>query len=224
MTGAVYAFIDGAAFDATLEELGPAFGATYRDIDWRALTRGTQRIFYFDALPQQKGGESAEVFGAKLKAKQEKFSLLKKVPGFHVREGHTRLRENSGRPMLQQKGVDVALAVEVLKHTYSENITVARLFLNDLDFFPLLEALTDTKVTSELFYRPGKTAPELIEAADTSEAFGHHFLVNGLHARFRSIFYLEALPSGFLDGSIEVASGSNKYGNKYTQIYIFKQI
>ena len=213
MNDDAYAFIDGAAFDAALEELGPIFDATYRDIYWPMLTRNARRIFYFDALPSLKDGEKQEEFELKLKAKQEKFSFLKKVPGFHVREGFTRPRGNSRGPVLQQKGVDVALAVEVLRHTHRDNMGTARLFLSDLDFFPLLEAITDTRVISELFYRPGKTAPELIEVADLSQKFDHFFLLNGLSQSFRDIFYVQPMPPDYLDGASEIAAGRERFGS-----------
>ena len=193
-----------------LDELGPVFGASYRDINWHALTRGAQRIFYFDALPRQKSDETEEAFEKKLNEKQEKFSFLKRVPGLHVREGLTRLRENSRRP--QQKGVDVALAVEVLKHAHRENMGAARLFLNDLDFLPLLEALTDTKVLSELVYFPRKTSTDLIEAADRSEVFDVQLLWNSLNHPLKKKFSLESWQSDKTESASPVATGNNKYG------------
>jgi hypothetical protein len=212
MTQTIYTFIDGAAFDASLDELGRPFGATYRDVNWQALTKNSLRTFYFDALPTQKDGETGDAFSARLKEKQEKFSFLKLVPGMHVREGFTRLRENSRQPQLQQKGVDVALAVEVHRQTYRENMDVAQLFLNDLDFFPLLEALTDTKVVSELCYRPSKTAAELIEAADRSVQFGTYFLHCSLQLPIREKFTLEGWTDELDSAQKTVAVGNNRFG------------
>lgn len=212
MSPTVYTFIDGAAFDAALEELGTVFDATYKDLNWQALTKNSQRTFYFDALPRQKDGEEDGVYQTRLREKHEKFSFLKRVPGMHVREGFTRIRDNSRRPALQQKGVDVALAVEVLRQTHRENMDVARLFLNDLDFFPLLEALTDTRVVSELCYRPKKTAAELVEASDRSEPFDQLMLFNCLNQAKRDAFSLEGWSPEGLASTRIVATGANRHG------------
>ena len=46
----------------------------------------------------------------------------------------------------------------------------AALWSSDLDMYPALEALTETRVRSTLHYAPNKTSAELIATADESIA------------------------------------------------------
>jgi uncharacterized LabA/DUF88 family protein len=173
MTDDVYAFIDGNSFCKGMGPILADLHCEFDDIDWQMLTRNAQRIFYFDALPTKKEKETGEQFEEKLEAKKLFFSKLRRVPNLHVREGVTRFRRDSSAPDLTQKGVDVALAVEVLSHVHRGNISRALLFTGDLDFYPLLDTLTSTSARSELLYFRAKTARELIEAADVATELNH---------------------------------------------------
>lgn len=211
MADRAYAFIDGAAFEATVSKLLAAFDCSEEDINWDRLTRNAARIYYFDALPTQKNGEKNEDFIAKLEAKSERFRRLRRVPNFHIREGVARAGVNSGRPGAQrQKGVDIALATEVMIHAFRENMDIARLFVSDLDFFPLLDALTSTRVRTELFFDLTKTAAELIDAADVAFELNHLELYWSLppHAQSRVGF---KSPSQFETLSVK-RTGTNDFG------------
>jgi uncharacterized LabA/DUF88 family protein len=172
----VYAFIDGASFEKNVGPILAGFESTFEELNWQALTRNAERIFYFDALPTKKNNQTEEEFQAQLSGKQQFFSRLRRVPNMHVREGITRFRQGSGKPLLQQKGVDIALAVEVLRHAHSGNMDVARIFASDADFYPLLDALTSTKVRSELYFSANAVSTELVEAADMAEELNHYLL------------------------------------------------
>lgn len=182
MAPGAYAFIDGASFEPALRSMASKLNCTFDEIMWSALTRNAERIFYFDALPVKKDSESVIDFERKLEDKKLMFAKLRRVPNLHVREGITRFRKNSNGPGLTQKGVDVALAVEVLSHAHRGTIHTARLFVSDLDFYPLLDALTSTRVRSELWYLPKKTAPELLEAADVSTELNYYHFIASLPA------------------------------------------
>jgi hypothetical protein len=62
--------------------------------------------------------------------------------------------------------VDIQLALDVYQHAIQDNIETALIFASDLDFYPLFEALTQTKTTTILRYDVDKTSRELIQAAD----------------------------------------------------------
>ena len=96
-------------------------------------------------------------------SKIEFHNALNRIPSVHVREGVTKYRRGRGS---QQKGVDVMLAVEALQQAIRGNTDEIVLVISDLDFYPLLEALAQTRVSTELFYNSEKTAPELIYSAD----------------------------------------------------------
>jgi hypothetical protein len=67
---------------------------------------------------------------------------------------------------LEQKGVDVLLAIEVLQHAVQGNMDIATIATSDLDFFPIFEALVQTRVKTELICDPVFTPRELMYAAD----------------------------------------------------------
>jgi hypothetical protein len=86
---------------------------------------------------------------------------------FHVRSGESRFRRRRG---LEQKGVDILLAIEALQHATLGNVDTACFMLSDLDFYPLFDALVQTRVKSTLYYDPHHTSRELIYAADLAQA------------------------------------------------------
>jgi hypothetical protein len=67
---------------------------------------------------------------------------------------------------LEQKGVDVLLAIDVYKHSLGGNIEEAHIMVTDLDYFPLLEALRDTRVAVHLHCYPTDTTDDLMFLAD----------------------------------------------------------
>ncbi len=209
-----YAFVDGAAFENGAACLLKDLGCSFEEINWSALTRKADRIFYFDSLPTKKDDEDQTEFDEKLRKKQKRFALLRRVPNMHVREGFTRIRaDNTRRPLLTQKGVDIALAVEVLLHAHLGNIEVARLFLNDLDFFPLLESLTNTRVRTELFYSPEKTADELLEAADTTEKITYYSLFTSVPAKLEACLALSREGYRYPGDAVSEREGTNEFGS-----------
>jgi hypothetical protein len=84
-----------------------------------------------------------------------------------VGSGISRYRKRRG---LEQKGVDILLAIEALQHATLGNIDIACFMLSDLDFYPIFDALVQTRVKSTLYYDPHKTSTDLIHAADVAEA------------------------------------------------------
>lgn len=64
-----------------------------------------EKIFFFDALPIQKDGQTAEDFEVSLNKRIEEHSQIASTPLTHVRTGLTRKRSGRGQPKLQQKGV-----------------------------------------------------------------------------------------------------------------------
>jgi len=160
-----YLFIDGGF----LETMIPKAAASLRmelssSLDYRAITGGFQRTFYYDALPSRKDNDTDETFNAKLTAKLKLFDRVNRTPFMHTREGITRSR--STRRMLEQKGVDILLAIDVFKHASLRNMSEAHIMTTDLDFFPLFEALRDTPVSVHLHCYAPETSEELMSLAD----------------------------------------------------------
>jgi len=164
--GRKYLFVDGAALKRTIANLriliyGPD---CLLSTDWDKVFEGYDRIYFYDALPV-KNSNNNDKFEEKLKEIREFHSKLKRIPNVHVREGYTKFRKKHG---LTQKGVDVYLATEALANAMRGNMDIAVFMLSDLDFFPLLEAFTSTRVQTFLLYDSHASSAEIIEYADVS--------------------------------------------------------
>ena len=161
-----YLFIDGGFIDTMIAKAEKEYGLELprSQLDYEAMARGMQRTFYYDALPSQKKDEPEKVFEAKLAAKLKLFDQINRTPYMHIREGITRSR--SPKRNLEQKGVDILLAIDVFKHATLPNMSLAHIMTKDLDFFPLFEALRETQVTVILHCFTSETSDELMSLAD----------------------------------------------------------
>jgi uncharacterized LabA/DUF88 family protein len=167
---AQYLFIDGAFFESIFSPMVTYMfpeEELFTAIDLTNLTAGYDRVFYYDALPVKKASESETHWQLRRDHKEALFNKLSMSPNLHVRSGISRYRRRRG---LEQKGVDILLAIEALQHATLGNIDVACFMLSDLDFYPVFDALVQTRVKSTLYYHPHKTSTDLIHAADVAEA------------------------------------------------------
>ena len=167
-------------------------GATFEDLNWQALTENADRIFYFDAVVEVENGDPEELI-ANSRKKEEFLNALGRIDNFHVRRGLVRRRTSKRKSESpnQQKGVDIALAVEVMRQAMLGNMDHALLFTSDLDFFPVLEALIDTQASSKLLYIQ-EPPPELRDVADKAEKIGPFRLSGCLKHGLRTGVQVEA--------------------------------
>lgn len=108
------------------------------ELDWRRISHGYRKVFYYDALPGKQQSESDQDFNQRL-TKAEGFHLyLQTLDRYRVNEGSLRWRKGRGN---EQKKVDIMIAVDMLKHTIRKNMDEAALVASDVDFRPLLDAL-----------------------------------------------------------------------------------
>jgi uncharacterized LabA/DUF88 family protein len=161
-----YLFIDGGFIERMIPKTEAYFGSELSSnvFDYRAIAGPFQRTFYYDALPEKKPEEEDAVFEGKRAARIKLFDLVNRTPFMHTREGITRNR--SSRRTLEQKGVDILLAIDVFKHATLRNMSEAHVMTCDLDFFPLFEALRDTPVSVHLHCYVDETSQELMSLAD----------------------------------------------------------
>jgi uncharacterized LabA/DUF88 family protein len=155
--GAVLQFMADAAQRLTPDETAPI------NYDRMRATFRAERVFFYDAYPTKRTGEDEEQFTQRWNEKDAFFKQPSRLDAMHVRTGTTRHRKKRG---LEQKGVDIQLAIEAYQHAVRGNIETAVIVTNDLDFYPLLDAMTQTRVRTRLRYDRGKTSEALIEAAD----------------------------------------------------------
>ena len=161
-----YLFIDGEFFRILVDEMKDVARPEYGEleVDLSMVGHGYDRVFYYDAYPEKKDGQQDDEFESEVVNTRNYFDRISTTRNFSVRPALTRRGHRR-----QQKGVDVLLAIECLMHAIRNNIDEATIMTSDLDFFPLFEALLQTKTKSVLRYQLGKTSFELIQAADFAE-------------------------------------------------------
>jgi len=164
-----YLFIDGAFLRLLDEEFSKLISdgeeESSANMDVEKVARGYDRIFYYDALPTKKENETDEQFDQKILEIEEKHNCLRLIPNLHVRNGVAKFRRKRG---MEQKGVDILLAIEVYKNAMMGNMDEAIIITSDLDFYPIFEALVETRVKASLIYDAGRTSDDLIRSADQS--------------------------------------------------------
>lgn len=171
-----YLFIDGASLHGRLENISRRFlsGVT-PEVDFRKLMRyhgGYNKAFYYDAIPIRIEGEAEEAYNQKTQAQRDRHQRVATIDGMHVYEGDARLR----RKKYEQKKVDVMIAVDLMHHTFRGNMHKATLLTGDGDFKPLVDAVVREGMHLTLWYPPGETSQELIDAADVRSMLGFQVL------------------------------------------------
>lgn len=129
-------------------------------INFPKISSQYDRSFYYDSYPP----ENAVDYENKRAQKEALFENINLTPNFRVNYGAS--KNWNKRRGVEQKGVDVLLAIEVFQHAVSGNMDIASIVTGDLDFLPLLEALSRTRVKTEIQFDPNSISIELIHAAD----------------------------------------------------------
>jgi uncharacterized LabA/DUF88 family protein len=177
MINRVALFIDGGYLDKVLKGL---------KIDYSQLSQYMAngipllRTYYYHCLPYKPSNPSAEE--SKNFANAEKFfSVLNRSDNFTVREGKIAFRgkDNQGKPMYEQKRVDVYLATDLVMHSTKRLITHAALLTGDSDFLPAIEIAKSEGVLITLFYSEEKGSrahDELLDAVDVRKKIDKQLL------------------------------------------------
>lgn len=154
----IYLFIDGGYLRRRYEDsLRQFFGPLenplqYLDLQVLRHHFGAEKVFYYDCSDDR---PETEKFFSRIRCEQ----------GYHIRTGTL----VEGKQGYRQKGVDVYLAVEALKHAFYGNMDRARIISGDLDFKPLVDVLIDIGTYVIVYYGKGHAAQELLEAADDAQ-------------------------------------------------------
>jgi uncharacterized LabA/DUF88 family protein len=143
----------------------PVSRRTAYPVDYEVLKRefNARRVFLYDCVEDQpRTGESPTDFETRVQRQQDEFDDIDKVEGVHVRYGYL-----SPGKKRHQKEVDVLLAVDMLTHSFSRNMTKAVLLSGDRDFKPVVESLVGLGTYVQLAHEPRSGARELARAADS---------------------------------------------------------
>ncbi|HXC56655.1 MAG TPA: NYN domain-containing protein [Rhizomicrobium sp.] len=121
-------------------------------------------MFFYDALPIQRKGESAEAWRSRHETKQAHLERLALTDRFYVFEGDIRRKGEELKDRPEQKKVDIAIAVDMLSHAFRRTMDEATLLTGDLDFRPLLDALAAEGMPTTLIH-PKHATVELKRSA-----------------------------------------------------------
>ena len=158
-----YLFIDGGCLRATLKKVSERYfdGRDLR-INFAQLKSDHVKAFYYDAIPAIKNAGSEADYQERIRPRIDLHNQIARLPGYHIYEGDSRIR----RKQVQQKEVDVMIAVDMLMHTFRGNMDRATFIASDIDFKPLLDALVREGMFVNLLYPPSDTNQDLVNAAD----------------------------------------------------------
>ena len=126
------------------------------------------RTYFYDCLPYQSNPPTADE-AARFGRKRRFLSALQQLPKYKVREGRLAYRgtDADGRPIFQQKRIDLMIGLDVAGLAAKQQITHAALLSGDSDLLPAVEAAQHEGVVVWLVHGPQATyAQELWNSAD----------------------------------------------------------
>lgn len=164
--GDIAVFIDGAYLDKTCES-----GGTRVRIDHEALVgricagHALFRAYYFDSPPFQ-SNPPTDAERRRMSEKQSFFAHLERLPRFKVRQGTcVRRYDQNGRLFYQQKGVDVHLAVDLVRVALRDRVGDIAVVTGDADLIPAINVAVDEGIIVHLYH--GRHCPTtLMQACD----------------------------------------------------------
>lgn len=147
-------FIDGGYLDYVKKyEFNGALISYPKLTDWIADGIDVLRTYYYHYLPYQSNPPTEEERKRFSKA-QSFFEALKKYPRYEVRLGKLEFRglSQDGRPIFEQKRVDILLGVDMVMLASKQRITHAAIITGDSDFLPAIRAAKQEGVITKLYY------------------------------------------------------------------------
>ena len=110
------------------------------------------RVYYYHCPPHQSVYPTDDE--RRRKSNYDRFNhALRQLKRFQVREGRLqKVYDEKGEPDFIQKGVDVLLAIDMVKLAMKGVIAKAIIVSGDSDFVPAVRAIKDEGVSVHLFY------------------------------------------------------------------------
>jgi len=161
-----YLYIDGAYLERLAKDFQKAYNIENLDAIFnpKALIAHHERVYYYDALPAKKKNQSDEEFKLIFEEKRQQLEKIARFENFFWRPGKSKF--DSRLKKLTQKGVDVALATDMMSHAFRGIVKKVTLLAGDLDFFRVLEVLVDEGIKVELLCAKNSVSNELFDVVD----------------------------------------------------------
>jgi uncharacterized LabA/DUF88 family protein len=131
-------FIDGSnLYNCLKQEFGKASLSLEKFAQQLVGARALVRTYYYNApLPQANDADEKQ----RAASQQKFFDSLRRIPYLELRLGRLERRENS----MVEKGVDIKIAVDMLRLAYNNTYDTAILVSGDGDFADAVQAVKDT--------------------------------------------------------------------------------
>ena len=136
------------------------------------------RTYFYDCLPYQ-GNPPTNEEAQRFSRKRSFFSALQRLPNYKIRQGRLMHRGDDahGRPIFQQKRVDLMIGLDIAGLAAKQQITHAALLSGDSDLLPAVEAAQQEGVAVWLVHGPQSTyARELWNLADDRLSIDRGFM------------------------------------------------
>lgn len=147
-------FIDAAYLQYTLKHEFGQPKINYAQLaDKIADGKEILRTHYYDCPPYQSVNPTEDE-RRRLSGHQKFVYALESIPRFQVRLGRLEYRgkNDAGKPIFQQKRVDILMGVDLALLAAKHQITDAAILAGDSDFLPAVEAAKPEGVVTHLFH------------------------------------------------------------------------
>ncbi|WP_297464357.1 NYN domain-containing protein [Thermococcus sp.] len=162
-------FIDGGYLGKVLKSEFKEVRIDFLKLSERICPGKRLRTYYYNAPPYQSNPPTPAEKERYFKAMRF-FNHIDRLERFEVVYGKTVKRYTSeGKEYFTQKGVDVRLAVDLVRLSWAGHIKIAVLIAGDNDFVPAVKAAKDAGVIVKLYYSRNNSSEELISAVDEAE-------------------------------------------------------
>lgn len=179
--GVTAVFIDGGYLEKVLQHEHGSAQVDFERLVSAMVDQGDEllRAYYYHCLPYQ-SNPPTEAEKARYVPKHRFFTALRYLPRFEVRLGRLALRGHTadGKPMFQQKGVDLMLGIDMVRLATKGRIAKIALVSGDSDFTPAVEAVKNEGVLTTLWHGGHAARPsrELIEKSDDRRELTSSFI------------------------------------------------
>lgn len=129
------------------------------------------RTYFYDCMPYQSEPPTEDErirYGNYCKFRE----IVENLPRFQMRFG--KLSKNRDG-LFEQKRVDILMAVELVRLSWSHQIGYAIIVSGDSDFVPAIEAAKDAGVITTLYYSKKSVHNELLSAVDEKYEMNQSF-------------------------------------------------